>query len=131
MTPKEAKAYLMRYRESLDRTNELTTHLNELKVEAQNLRDHEGQRTQLDAAVAEYVDACDDAASYLKLLTQTRREIVGIIDSVPDKKLQELLRWRYINGKTLVQIAADRDQSYEHICRLHGIALCAVSKLLP
>ena len=62
MTPKEAKAYLMQYRESLDRTREIAEHLDELKAEAVRLKGHEGQRVDLDAAVARYVDACEESA---------------------------------------------------------------------
>ena len=121
----------MQYRESLIRTQELTAHLNELRAECDQLRDHTGERVALDAAVAKYVDACDDAAAYLAMLAELRNEIAHIIDSVQNTRLRELLTERYINGRTLVQIAADRNQSYEHICRLHGAALCAVSELLP
>lgn len=126
-----AKEYLAQYRESLTRTQELTDHLNELRAECDNLRNHMGERVALDAAVTKYVDACDDAAVYLAMLAEKRKEIEAVIERVQDVRHHELLTERYINGRTLVQIAADRNQSYEHICRLHGAALCAVSELLP
>ena len=84
----------------------------------------------LDKAVARYVDACDDAADYLKLLDERRKEIEATIDAVQSEHLQTLLREIYINGKKIVRVAADRDQSYEHICRLHGAALLAVCEVL-
>jgi hypothetical protein len=56
-------------------------------------------------------------------LHELREEIRRTIEAVPVKKYRELLREVYINGKKLVRIAADRDQCYEHICRLHGEAL--------
>ena len=120
----------MQYRESLDRMREITEHLDELKAEAVRLRDHEGQRVELDAAVAHYVDACEDSARELNRLASLRAEITGTIDTVPDKRLRHLLREIYINGKRIVRIAADRDQSYEHICRLHGDALCVIAEIL-
>ena len=52
MKPQDAKRYLAQYRASLDRTGEIASNLSELKREAEELRDHEGQRVQLDAAVA-------------------------------------------------------------------------------
>lgn len=128
MNPKD---YLKQYRESLDRTRELTQHLNELKAECIQLRDHEGNRKALDDAVAKYMDACESAASELNRLAALRGEINGTIDSVSDAKLRSLLREIYINGKKIVRIAADRDQSYEHICRLHGDALQAVRAVMP
>ena len=127
MTPKE---YLMQHRESFDRTSEITEHLAELKAECVRLRDHEGQRVDLDKAVARYVDACKDAAAELDRLAALRAEIAGTIDSVPDKRLRQLLHEIYIAGKRIVRIAADKDQSYEHICRLHGAALLAVGQII-
>ena len=130
MTPKEAKAYLMQYRESIERSNKLTEHLDELKAEAIRLKDHEGQSVKLDAAVARYVDACNDAATYLEMLEDRRKEIETIIGTVNNKRLQMLLTEVYINGKKIVRVAADLDKSYEHICRLHGAALLAVCDVM-
>ena len=130
MTAKEAKAYLMQYRASLDRAREIAAHLDELKAEAVRLRDHEGQRVELDAAVARYVDACSDSAHDLDRLAALRAEIAGTIDAVPERRLRQLLREIYNGGKRIVRIAADREQSYEHVCRLHGDALCAVAEIL-
>lgn len=127
----KAKEYLSKYRESMERTNSTEQHLHELKAEAIRLKDHEGQSVALDEAVAQYVDACNDAAAYLDMLGNMRREIANTIDAVQNKKLQQLLREVYINGKNLVRVAADREQSYEHICRLHGDALNAVRALRP
>ena len=121
-----AKEYLMQYRQSMERTAEIETHLHELKAEAIQLKDHEGQSVALDDAVAKYTDACDEYGHELNRLAALRGEIRGTIDSVPDKRLRSLLREIYINEKRLVQIAAERNQSYEHICRRHGDALNAV-----
>lgn len=125
-----AKEYLMQYRESLDRTEEITEHLTELKAECIRLRDHTGTRIALDRAVARYVDACENAAAELNRLAARRAEIIAAVDAVPDKRLRTLLREIYISGKRIVRIAADRNQSYEHICRLHGQALRVISDIL-
>ena len=55
MRTDEIKAYLRQYRESLGRSDELTAHLAELRDECDSLRDHEGQRVELDAAVAKFL----------------------------------------------------------------------------
>lgn len=128
MNPKD---YLQQYRESIDRTRELTQHLDELKAECIQLQDHEGQRVELDAAVAKYMDACEASASELNRLAALRGEISGTIDAVPDAKLRALLLEIYIRGKKIVRVAADRNQSYEHTCRLHGEALQAVRAVMP
>lgn len=130
MTAKEAKAYLSRYRESFDRAKEVNAHLDELKAEAVALKNHLGQKVALDDAVQKYVDACDDAGAYLEMLDGLRQEIRQTIESVPNVRLRALLREIYISGKSIVRIAADRGQSYEHICRLHGAALLAVCEVI-
>lgn len=126
-----AKEYLQQYRASMARTNSTEQHLHELKAEAIRLKDHEGQSVALDDAVAQYVDACNDAAAYLDTLGVVRKEITDTIEAVQNEKLKILLQEVYINGKNLVRVAADRDQSYEHICRLHGNALNAVRAIRP
>lgn len=128
MTPQEIKQYLLQYRETLDRASELEQHLHELRAEAIKLQDHDGKSVALDAAVSKYVDACDSAADELNRMALIRSEIVALIDSLQNDKLRSLLREIYINGKRLVQIAAERNQSYVHICRLHGYALTILSK---
>lgn len=126
-----AKEYLQKYRQSMERTAETEQHLHELKAEAALLKDHEGHSVKLDAAVARYVDACNDAAAYLNLLEDIRKEVKETIGFIRSDKLRQLLTEIYINGKKLVYIAAERDQSYEHICRLHGEALNAVRAIRP
>lgn len=125
-----AKEYLQQYRESMERAKEVTEHLDELKAEALALKNHEGQKVALDDAVQKYVDACNDAGAYLDMLDSLRTEIRETIEAVPIARHRNLLREIYINGKSIVRIAADRDQSYEHICRLHGAALLAVSEII-
>lgn len=129
MTPKEAKEYLMQYRESLERTREITEHLSDLRAIAENLRNERGQRVALDAAVANLVDAQDRAASELNRLCALRGEILGTIDSVP-KVYRPVLIERYVNGKTWEQVAVDLNYSYRGITKLHGRALLAVKECI-
>lgn len=130
MTSQEAKSYLMQYRESLDRTREITQHLDELKSEAVRLKDHEGQSVKLDEATAKYMDACDESADELNRLAELRNGIKREIEAINDNRLRKLLTEVYINGTKLVRYAANLDQSYEHICRLHGEALRAVCEAM-
>lgn len=126
MRTDEIKAYLRQYRESLGRSDELTAHLAELRDECDSLRDHEGQRVELDAAVAKYMDACREAAAELDRLADLREEIKSVIASVQDPRLREILRRRYINGQSFEQIADAMTYHRVHVCRLHGAALLAV-----
>lgn len=126
----KAKDYLMQYRESIDRTKELTAHLDELKAEAVRLKDHEGQKVELDEAVSKYVDACTDAAAYLEMLADKRKEIESTINQIKSEKLRTLLRYRYIHGKTWEQIAVDMNYTYRRITQLHGKAISVIDALV-
>ncbi len=126
----DPKHYLKQYRESLDRTNEITVSLSELKAEAQALKDHEGQRVELDAAVAKYVDACEESANELDRLTGLRKDILSVIDEVEDPKMHSVLWRRYISGLTWEQVAVSMNYTYRRTTQLHGDALKIVAKIL-
>lgn len=125
MTSQNVKSYLMQYRESLDRTREITQHLDELKSEAVRLKDHEGKSIALDKAVEKYMDACTAASVKLADLARIRGEIALAIDAVPDEKLRTLLRWRYICGESWERVAVEMNYTYRRITQLHGVALKA------
>ena len=59
-------------------------------------------------------------------LIRLRREIGAAIDTVPDARLRELLRLRYIEGMTWERVAVQMGYSYMQVCRLHGKALTQV-----
>ena len=126
----DPKHYLKQYRESLDRTNEITGSLSELKAEAQALKDHEGQRVELDAAVAKYVDACEESANELDRLAVLRKNILSVIDEVEDPKIHSVLWRRYISGLTWEQVAVSMNYTYRRTTQLHGDALKIVAKIL-
>ena len=114
------------YRESVQKTAEIASNLAELKAEAETLKDHEGQRVELDAAVAKYVDACKDAEKELDRLADLRKEIRSVIDSVEDARLHSLLWRRYISGMTWEQVAVSMNYTYRRVTQLHGDALKAI-----
>ena len=126
----DPKKYLKQYRESLDRTNEITGSLLELKAEAKALKDHEGQRVELDAAVAKYVDACEESANELDRLAGLRKNILSVIDEVEDPKMHSVLWRRYISGLTWEQVAVSMNYTYRRTTQLHGDALKIVAKIL-
>ena len=59
-------------------------------------------------------------------MVRLRREIGAAIDTVPDARLQELLRLRYIEGLSFEQMAVRMGYSWRQIIRLHGVALSKV-----
>ena len=120
------KKFMQLYRESVQKTAEIASNLAELKAEAETLKDHEGQRVELDAAVAKYVDACKDAEKELDRLADLRKEIRSVIDSVEDARLHSLLWRRYISGMTWEQVAVSMNYTYRRVTQLHGDALKAI-----
>lgn len=71
---------------------------------------------EIDRAVGRYVDA--------------RNAVVGTVDKVTDARLHKVLSKRYVEFKTWEQIACEMGKSYQWVCKLHGIALQAVEKIL-
>ena len=54
---------------------------------------------------------------------EKRKEIETVIETLEDKTLQLLLRYRYIDGMTWEQIAVKMRYDYRWVLRLHGRAL--------
>ena len=56
-------------------------------------------------------------------LVAQRNKIETAISDVPEPRLRELLRLRYVDGMTWEQISVHLHYSYMQVCRLHGKAL--------
>ena len=52
-----------------------------------------------------------------------RERIETAICAIPDGRLRDLMRYRYIDGLTWEQIAVTMNFSYQWVCKLHGDAL--------
>lgn len=126
------KKYLQLYRDSIEKTSEISQNLAELKAEAEALRDHEGQRVELDAAVAKYVDACEEAEKELSRLADLRQDIRQLIDKVNDTRMHSILWRRYISGLSWEQVAVSMNYTYRRVTQLHGEALkeiCSIQEM--
>ena len=84
-------------------------------------------------ALANYVIRLEkEESKLLKLKEQyleTREEIRTRLINVNPDIYSDLLYMRYLEQKTLVQIADELNYSYEWTCRLHGRALLAFSRI--
>lgn len=67
-----------------------------------------------------------ELGSLIDNYVELRKEIEQVISSVDDIKLRSLLKYKYIDGCTLDEIADKMHYSYKQICRLHGQALLKV-----
>lgn len=62
---------------------------------------------------------------YLDKYWEIRERIIKVTPGV----YSDILYLRYLENKTLVQIAEDLNYSYEWVCRLHGRALLAFARM--
>ena len=135
MTAKEylsqAAALKRRIKQVEDRIEEIRTELSSPK--AIRYDKDMVQSSPTSDAFANYVIKLEkEESKLLKLKEQyieTYEEIrVGLISVNPDI-YSDLLYMRYLEQKTLVQIAEELNYSYEWTCRLHGRALLAFSRI--
>lgn len=124
-----AKEYLMQYRQAAARLHAISDHIAELRAVCEQLRTEDGHRIALDRAVAELVDASENAAAEVTRLCRLETEIACTIDRLPEP-YRTLLFEHYINGKTLEQVAVDMHYSYRGVTKMHGRALQAVKECI-
>lgn len=77
----------------------------------------------LESTVSKIVDIEKGICADIDNLKKIYLQVEGAIDSVPNSIQRDILRLRYINGKTWEQIAVELDFSYQWVCELHGRAL--------
>ena len=63
-------------------------------------------------------------------LWEKRMEIEDTVGRVKDPIQQDLLRMRYIEGKTFELIAVELNYSWRHTMRIHEDALCSIKKII-
>ena len=80
--------------------------------------------------VAKIVDLSREVDEDIDRLQKIKREVEEVINSVPNAKQREVLRWRYLVGCTWEQIAVNMDITYQWVCKLHGRALKKISEKL-
>lgn len=68
--------------------------------------------------IARAVDALRGLENDLERLLDIRREVIGVIDKIPDKRFQTALSLYYISGHTVEEIAEIMCYSDRHISRL-------------
>lgn len=128
----------MRYRHAVKRIAAASEHIMELRAMAERITPQYGSSgggshstgDKLGAAVARIIDAENRVSDELELLEATEREVVSTISAVQDATLSTLLYERYVNGKTWEQIAVQLNYSWRQTCRLHGVALAEVGKMI-
>lgn len=82
---------------------------------------HGGSR--LEDCIIKIIDLEDSLKKDIEKLVDLKREIMGVIKSVPNVEYQTLLEKRYLCFITWEQIAVDMNYSMQHIHRMHSSAL--------
>ena len=77
-------------------------------------------------AVCRIADIEADIDRQIDRQIDLRARIETAICAIPDGRLRDLMRYRYIDGLTWEQIAVEMHYSYVHICRMHGQALAVI-----
>lgn len=132
-----AKEYLSQYRFLAEKLNAKLERYQELQDQATHITPNTngcGSGSEISDKVGKIgtllADISDEMYDDIKRLRNQYTEIEGTISQVEDDTLQVLLEKRYILGRTWEQIAVEMNFCYRHTCRLHGIALREVDRLL-
>ena len=126
-----AKEYLSQARFLDDRINskiQQISSLNELATKCTaTISDmphspNSGGSTMADA-VCKIIDLQEEINKDIDRLVDLKREIMGVIKSVPNVEYQTILEKRYLCFISWEQIAVDMNYSIQHIHRMHSSAL--------
>ncbi len=85
-----------------------------------------GGTDKIQNAVCRIADIEADINREIDRQIDLRERIETAICAIPDGRLRDLMRYRYIDGLTWEQIAVEMHYSYVHICRMHGQALAVI-----
>ena len=133
MTNKDKKKWLLEYRKLDQDIERDMEELQRLKSRAEKITsmvsDMPKGSQQGDSLQRSVEKICELKASLnqrIDAAVEKRKEIEAVIETLEDKTLQLLLRYRYIDGMTWEQIALKLNYSYMHVCRLHGQSLSQI-----
>ena len=132
MDNQEKIAWLKRYtyldREISRKVVELGTWRNRLLNPNMTARPKEvvvqgGQTADPTQIVDRLVDLEAEINAEITQLIEIKRDIERAVDTVEDHRLQLLLRYRYLDGMTWEHVAVAMDVTWQHIHKLHVLAL--------
>ena len=82
-----------------------------------------GMENRREESIAKIVDMEKEIGASIDNLKKIREQVECAINAIPDANQRDVLRLRYLNGKTWEQIAVQLEFSYQWVCKLHGRAL--------
>ena len=133
MTPKEYLSQIMRLDGRIRRRMEQKEELESLcGLSGSSLGERVQTSAKAEASFVRMVEKCEAMAEEINRLidryVDTKNNIIGQIEAMPDELYARVLCKRYVEAKRLEQIALEMNYSYIHVRRLHGMALQAFGR---
>ena len=130
MTNQEKKEYLQRYRTAEREEARLCREIGRWRSRAEKMTAGYGPSPTGGGDGRSLEHTMEHIDELTRRLIRQRDALVALrvqtgaaIDAVPDPRLRELLRLRYIEGMTFEQIAVTMGYCWRQVVRLHGAAL--------
>lgn len=135
----------MSAKELLSKVKEMDLLIDEKLQDVQGLRDrltnvtasYEGERVQTSMqgdkfaeTVAKIVDLEEKINSDVDALIKHKEHARELIEKIDNDVLKAILYKRYFRGYTFEEIAVEIGYSWRHTCRLHGIALQKLNRVI-
>lgn len=111
--------YIEQYKSSINRLNSV---LSDMPTGSREVQDKEAEK------LAVLMDSVNELIDKVNELNKRQLQILQQLDKVK-QPYKNILDKYYVQGKSLVVIAAEMGYNYEHIKRLHGIALNIFDKI--
>ena len=107
----------------LDRLREELAPIKGLRYDAIHVQTSPERSSSTERAIDQIVDIEAELITELGNLLVERQKIISEIEGISDERLSELLYFRYIEGKTMRQIAGEMGYSMDWAKRTHNRAL--------
>ena len=130
MTNAEKKAWLRRYQDSLRQERELAEEVEQLRARAcrvspafTGMPGAQGDGQALPRAVEKILQAQLELQQQIEQGDVIRRQIVAVLESIPNPRDRELLRRKYLLGQRWETISDEMDLDLRWIQRCHKRAI--------
>lgn len=137
----------MTAKEHLSQIRKLNTRIDNLIIERQQILDmafstgairYDEDRVQTSLSgtprqlslIEKAADMDREITDMIDQLIDLRHEIIKQIHGLSDDRFVRILFQRYVERKSLTQIANDMNYDYKWLCRLHGYALSEFDKMI-
>lgn len=111
--------YIEEYKSSINRLNSI---LSDMPKDSTEIQDKEAEK------IVNLMDCIDELLNKIREINERQIMILNQLDKIK-QPYKNILDKHYIQGKSLVVISAEMNYNYEHIKKLHGIALNMFDKI--